>query len=98
MKSQRGLRRSLLFLTNGADRERKLPRKPGSDDRPRGRHPYRLGWLRGVEERDDACKKWQQEYQDVLAEGGGRGPLDVINIGPMAELEQRRLQGCATLE
>lgn len=47
-------------------------------------------------EHDEACEKWQQEYEDMVAEGGGTGALDLINIGPMAELEKRRPEGCAT--
>ena len=46
--------------------------------------------------RDDACEKWQQEYADMVAEGGGTGALGLINLGPVAELEDRRPDGCAT--
>lgn len=44
---------------------------------------------------EDECAGWQERYRAALEAGGGAGGmLDFVNMGPMAELEAQRPDGC----
>ena len=46
---------------------------------------------------EDECLRWQERYRAALEAGGGAGgTLDFVNMGPMAELERDKPEGCET--
>ena len=43
----------------------------------------------------EECDRWQERYRAAREAGGGAvGTLDFVNVGPMAQLEAERPNGC----
>ena len=43
---------------------------------------------------EQSCEEWQAAYEAANVEGA-TGTLQFINMGPLAELEESRPEGCA---